>query len=70
MIFYVVAETADRARVIAPDGCDVPLWCTTVVLRHDSGFVGFNDDEGTPAMMALVHDGIVVEQANARRWDQ
>jgi hypothetical protein len=68
MIYYAMTETADRARVIAPDGTDVPLWCTTVVLRHDSGFVGFNDEEGTPAMRALVHDAVVVEQANAPGW--
>ncbi len=68
MIFYAMTETVDRARGIAADGSDVPLWCTTLVLRHDSGFVGFNDDEGTRAMRALVHDAIVVEQANSPTW--
>ncbi len=68
MIFYVMTETADRARIIAAQRSDVSLWCTTVVLRHDSGFVGFNDDGGTPAVRALVHDTIVLEQANSPVW--
>lgn len=68
MIFYVMTATVERAPIIADDGSDMPLWCTTVVLRHDSKFVGFNDDEGTPAMRALAHDCVVVEQANSPAW--
>ena len=68
MIFYVLAADAARSRCVAADGSDLPLWCTTVVLRHPSGFVGFNDREGTPAMRALVSDVVVVAQRCSPAW--